>query len=64
MRTIRCSGRLGVGCLSKGVVSAQGGASAQKGGLCLGGCLPGGVHPLRTEFLTHVGENIIFPQLR
>ena len=32
-----------------------------RGGVCLGG----GVHlPLWTEFLTHICENITFPQLR
>ena len=64
MRTVRCSGHLGVGvCLGGGV---QGGVCLE--GVCLGGvkvgvCL-GGVHlhPW-TEFLTHAFENITFPQL-
>ena len=66
MRTIRCSGCLmggvclgvsvQVGCLPGGWVSAQ--------GWCLprwaSACLPRGVHPLWTEFLTHACESITF----
>ena len=53
MRTVRCSGRL----IKEGCLPAQGG----------GGCLPRVVYtsPSQwTEFLTHICENITFPQLR
>ena len=50
MSTVRCSGRLGGGCLPRG----WRGPSAW------------GVYtsPMWTEFLTHAYENITFPQLR
>ena len=51
-----------------------GGGVCAQGGVCPGGCLPGGsaqrdvclggVYTPRTEFLTHACENITFPQLR
>ena len=63
-------------CLSKGCVSALGGGeSAQDGVSACGGVCPGRWRvyitpldpeadtPLWTEFLTHICENITFPQL-
>ena len=52
---------LGVSAQKRGV--CQGRVSAQEGGVCQGRVSARGVSPMWTEFLTHVCENITFPQL-
>ena len=63
LRTVRCSSRLpGMGGVCPGGMSAwDGGVSAWGGGVSAHGVY---TSPLRTEFLTHICENITFLQLR
>ena len=79
MRTVRCSGRLGEGCLPRGGVclegvcprgmSAQGGCLARgclaRGSVCPGEvCAQGGVHlHPPVDRMTDACENITFAQL-